>query len=387
MSYSETAKSTAMPDSAALIAEANRCVACGLCLPTCPTYAKTGSEADSPRGRVMLIRALAEQGLVVESAAALHLERCLGCRACEAVCPSGVRYGRLIDGGRWLLAEKGRAPTGAERWVPGLLSQQTLLHLFQRMCFRQRYDALGRERGEVALFLGCAARIVDVATLRAAIFVLCRLGYTVHVPAAQGCCGAIYQHRGDEGQAARLADQNVAAFRGLPEMPVLFAATGCGASLVEFGRYGDPGAAFAARARDVVSFIADADGWADQSIVALAETIAVHEPCSSRNVLRTAEALYRVVDRIPQARIVALLGNETCCGSAGLYSLRQPEIAGRLRDDKMRAIRGAAPRYLVSSNVGCALWLRSGIRKEPMEVEVLHPVTLLARQMGFDGKC
>lgn len=392
--------------------EANRCVACGLCLPSCPTYRKTESEADSPRGRVMLMRALFDGSLPAEPGLVTHLDRCLACRTCEAVCPSGVKYGELIDAGRAELARGGHRPRGAARWLPALLSSPPLLGLNARLRFRACYPAQGERRGAVALFLGCASQLADAETLRASIYLLTRLGYEVRVPRGQGCCGAMHQHGGDPARAETLARQNITAFdplsldgRGMgrgcaatdtapkspapdpahpgrgESLPILFSASGCGASLVEYGRHGEAGEAFARRATDIVSFLVQASGWDGLDIAPLAETIAVHEPCSARNVLRNAADVYRLLECIPGAHIQPLPGNDQCCGAAGLYFLSQPQLARALLADKVQAVRAQSPRLVVSTNYGCARWLASGLGE--LERRIVHPVVLLARQAGW----
>jgi glycolate oxidase iron-sulfur subunit len=382
----------------ALAAEANRCVACGLCLPHCPTYLKTESEADSPRGRVMMMRGLFEGALSPTVGLLTHLDRCLVCRSCEAVCPSSVEYGRLIDGARAQLTGGGHRASGIAGWLPGVLTLPLLLEPIGHLRFRRHYSAQGRRRGSVALFLGCLARIADARTLRAAIFLLTRLGYEVQVPRAQACCGAMHQHDGDPTRAETLAQTNLAAFAaaapdgsGHPEkqldMPIVFAASGCGTSLVEYGRYGAPGEAFARRAVDVVGFLAQAEGWESLDPKPLDARLFVHEPCSTRNVLRNGADTYRLLKRIPQVELEALPGNEQCCGAAGLYFLKQPEMAARLRADKMQAMRTSGAVHVVSSNYGCAHWLRKGLRQEGLDAEVTHPVLLLAKQLGFNGTC
>ncbi|MEJ5211238.1 MAG: (Fe-S)-binding protein [Burkholderiales bacterium] len=373
-----------------LLAEAGRCVACGLCLPHCPTYRKLESEADSPRGRVMLARALAEGVIGPEPALVAHLDRCLACRACEAVCPAGVRYGEIIDGARALLVEKGSPPRGPARWLPGLLTSPLLLAP-AGWRFRSVYPARGEPQGTVWLFLGCVARLADAETLRAAIFLLTRLGFEVRVPRSQTCCGAMHQHGGDPARAALAARRNIGVFgeadRQGAKAPILFCASGCGASLVEYGRHGEAGAAFARRATDVVSFLARAPGWERLAPTRCDETVAVHEPCSSRNVLANAADVYALLKRIPGLRAVPLPGNDQCCGAAGLYFLRQPTLARRLRADKMPAAGDRPPRLWVSTNFGCARWLAFGLREAGHAVKVLHPVVLVARQLGFTGTC
>jgi glycolate oxidase iron-sulfur subunit len=412
--HSQTIQSAGTKSS---LEEANRCVACGLCLPSCPTYRKTESEADSPRGRVMLMRGLFDGSLSAGPGLASHLDRCLACRTCEAVCPSGVEYGELIDGARQILAAAGHRPAAAARWLPGVLASSFILDLAGRFRFRARYPAQGAQRGAVSLFLGCVGRLADAETLRAAIFVLTRLGYEVHVPRGQGCCGAMHQHGGDLARAEGLARRNIAAFhvpsplageggkegaaaridaaaspspgpshQGRGEaVPILFAASGCGASLVEYGRHGETGRQFAERATDVVSFLAHCPGWEALNIAPLTGTVAVHEPCSARNVLRNASDTYGLLERIPEARVVPLAGNDQCCGAAGLYFLAQPELAARLREDKLLALSSLSPPIVVSTNYGCARWLGAGAAHRGLQVRVLHPVVLLARQLGWRG--
>lgn len=362
----------------------------------------------------MLMRGMFEGALAVEPNLVEHLDRCLACRTCEAVCPSGVKYGELIDGARAELARAGHRPRGVARWLPGVLASPLLLDLAGRLRFREHYPARGKLRGAVSLFLGCASRLADAETLRAAIFVLNRLGYEVHVPRGQGCCGAMHRHGGDLARTEELARRNVTAFDSLSldgrgwvavntvpkspspspshqgrgeEMPILFSASGCGASLVEYDCYGEPGKAFSQRATDIVSFLAQAQGWETLDIAPLPETIAVHEPCSARNVLGNAADSYRLLERIPEARVAALPGNDQCCGSAGMYHLGQPRMAGLLRADKMAAARMSDARYVVSTNYGCVRWLTQGQREAGLVFEVLHPVALLAKQMGFTGTC
>lgn len=374
------------------VEEANRCVACGLCLPACPTYRKLQSEADSPRGRVMLMRVLLDGTLSAEQGVVTHLDRCLTCRSCEAACPSGVKYGALIDSARASLVRNGRRRSGLARWLPGMLSSPALLGLSGRLRFRASYPARRDRCGVVSLFLGCATQLADAETLRASIFVLTQLGYQVNVPRDQGCCGAIHQHEGELDRARALASANIAAFgkpisadlHDLP--PVLFSASGCGASLVEYGGYSKDGAELARRSMDIVTFLSNAQGWEVTNLVALDETILVHEPCSARNVLRNAADCHSLLSRIPQARIVPLPGNDQCCGAGGLYFMQQPEMATALQADKINAVRDSGARYLVSTNYGCARWITKGLRSSGQDVEVIHPVSLLAMQMGYSGR-
>jgi glycolate oxidase iron-sulfur subunit len=445
--------------------EASRCVACGLCLPHCPTYRLTLSEADSPRGRIALIGGATTGRIPINERFALHMDRCLTCRACESVCPNQVRFGPLMDAARTMLesprngfpGEQARRRSGMRKWIerefiarPARLDAlRPLLRLYQnsglqkwlrrsRLLHGTRLAALENQlpfidkppassgplnggkwreiypasmrstqpRREIGLFLGCVARLTDVATLNAAIFVLNRLGYTVHVPDTQTCCGALHQHSGDRITSEKLALENVAAFNGLNLEAILSTASGCGVQLAEYGlspfsqtsslrsHAGDDGTGslppggpvlkkLSAKVMDISAFLAAAEGWDEVTLAPLPHKIAVHEPCTLRNVLRGSNHVYSLLARIPGAMVTPLAGNDQCCGAAGTYFIDQPEMAAALLDAKMSAIKASGARYLATSNVGCAMQMGAALRETGSEIEVVHPVMLIARQMGI----
>src|SRR5690606_652566 len=270
--------------------DADACVKCGLCLPHCPTYALHQHEGDSPRGRIALMQGLAEGRLPPQGNTVGHLDGCLVCRACETVCPAEVPYGRLIDAGRSGLWRSGHRPGLLWRLLAffrrtpkrihvmeyglALVHRAGLIRLLRRLRLGRRlagfvpragvaprsgvYTAAGKRRGAVMLFLGCIARALDASVLHASIRVLNQMGYDVHVPADQGCCGAMEAHAGDTANAARLGEANIRIFEG--EEEVLAAATGCGVVLREYGARGhQPDIAgaehFGHRVHDVMDFI------------------------------------------------------------------------------------------------------------------------------------
>lgn len=432
--------------------EASQCVSCGLCVPHCPSYRVTLSEADSPRGRIALMSGVATGRIPMNPRFALHMDRCLTCRACEAVCPNHVRFGQLIDDAREMLTSspsdaQGNNPgvrvsrfrrwmereliaqpvridalrpllrfyqrSGLQKWVrkSGVLGKTKLALLEAQVPFIDKprssswsavYPAVGKCRGEVGLFLGCVARVADVTTLDATLFVLNQLGYTVHMPSAQTCCGALYRHRGDVDAAVQLERQNVQAFAGLDLSAIITTASGCGAQLSEYSSFsgwqrttrppavglqagGEITKRWLPKVLDISEFLVGAEGWDEIKPQPLPYKILVHEPCTLRNVLRASAYAYKLLERIPETRVAPLAGNDQCCGAAGTYFLDQPEISAALLEDKVTSLKAEPARYLATSNVGCALHIAAGLRQAGLGIEVIHPVALIARQMGMQS--
>lgn len=378
------------------ISEADRCVSCGLCLPSCPTYRKTFSEADSPRGRIALMRGVMKDEIPLNARFIEHIDLCLDCRACERVCPNHVAYDAILRAmraplesakkpGFWtgrlrrlslaLVADPGSLTrlgrfymkSGVGKFLPGRLKRLDALLPRGQPDFPEKeiYPAAGEEKGEVGLFLGCVARLADSLALNAAIHVLNRLGYTVLVPKKQTCCGALHARHGEE--AGALTEANLRAFSGIDV--ILGTSSACTAELSSI---------FHGRIFDISRFLADAQGWEKVEIAPFEGKIAVHDPCSLRNVLKGEGHVYRLLERIPGAVVTPLGGNDQCCGSAGSYFLSQPEMAKALMDDKMKAMEASGADLVATSNVGCAMSLRAEFGN------VMHPVVILAYRMGFE---
>jgi len=410
-----------------ILRDADLCVKCGLCLPYCPTYGVANQEGESPRGRIALAQGLAEGRLAPSPALQAHLASCLACRVCESVCPSRVPYGRVIDAARadlaglqrpglfrrilrWLATEGVVSHPGATRALLGSLSfvrplvgrtlgagvlgrgGARLARYWPAPGRLQRwatyYPAPGRDRGKVALFLGCVARLLDGQALVDSIRVLNGLGYGVHVPAGQGCCGAIHLHDGAPEAGRCLAEANVAVFAGLDVEAVITAASGCGATLAEYGGWPGLGDAWRAEATalagqvtDISQFLAWLSWPEDISLEPLRARVAVHDPCTLRNVMRQRDGPYRLLGRIPGIELVELPDNARCCGSAGTHLLTHPRLTDSLAAAKVTALASLDARILVTSNVGCALHLRAQLQAAGRTTEVLHPVSLLARQL------
>lgn len=381
-----------------------------------------------------MISGVASQRIPMNARFTEHIDRCLTCRACEVVCPNHVAYGRLIDGARVMVSTLSTSELAQgvvarkKSWLRDVLEKvfidksarldrlRPFIYFFQKIGVQERllrsalvrgtklglllsklplirfprhewqeiYPAVGAQRGEVALFLGCIARLIDTETNLSAIFVLNRLGYTVHVPTAQTCCGALYQHSGRMTAAAQLNQQNKQAFADLKLDAIISTASGCGAHLAECcAQYRTEN--FSAPIVDINKFLVEQD-WNEVKIKPLPEKVAVHDPCSLRNVMQASNYPYQLLAHIPGIELAELAGNNQCCGAAGTYFLDQPEIAEALLNEKMTAWDGVEAHCLVTSNIGCSFHLASGLgslKQRGEKIELLHPVTLLARQMGI----
>lgn len=387
-----------------LIIEADRCVACGLCLPYCPTYQKTGSEADSPRGRIQLMRAVAQDILPNNDRFKAHIDLCLSCRSCESACPNNVQYGKLADITRALLIPKKSwqyslaKPLIASRnvqyivgnllWLSQLLKLKSWLTRmlpvmeklgsitrptqWKKTYYAQKSKNLQQPHKTVQLFLGCASNTFDQQTLKATMFVCQQLGIDVIVAPSQSCCGSIARQMGDADTAQALTLTNQQAFD--PHTPIISVASGCSAGLKDYLPNHN--------VLDIHTFLADCD-WSQVHIAPANITIHVQDPCSLRNTLNGAKAVYTLLSRIPQARVLPLAHNAQCCGGAGAYMLTQPEMANMLLQDKVTSIKENDVAILATANIGCALHIAHGLREQNQYVTVLHPMTIIAKQMGF----
>ncbi|MFO8154459.1 MAG: (Fe-S)-binding protein [Pseudomonadota bacterium] len=399
------------------LADADRCVKCGLCLPHCPTYRLAEEEAESPRGRIALLQGLVTGALPLTERTREHLDNCLLCRACERACPADVPYGALMDAGRALYSAR-HPHRRAIRWRNQLLTHPrplataaTLAWLAQRgglmwlaragrltTLFRvedaaallpplehprvwpRHVPARGEERGRVFLFLGCVARHTDARALRLALRVLPALGFAVDIPAGQRCCGAMDAHAGLVERASTLAAENRALFPA--GATVVHLATACGAQLRE--TLADPVSGAAPAAVELTRFLADAD-WPREPATLSGpggEPLQVrgHLPCSARNALRDSTAIADLMARLPGVEYAELPGNDRCCGASGTYMLDHPETARALRADKVAAADGD---QLLTTNPGCALHLGSGLRERRGGPTVSHPVELVARALNL----
>lgn len=388
-----------------LLRETDRCVKCGLCLPHCPTYLKLSNEADSPRGRIALIQAVLCEELRPTPGLRAHLDRCLGCRACEIACPSGVAYGDLIDGIRARIRQDHKQSLAdLKPWLLNILSNRTrlrkishllpslrgsrLLHFGQKLVpARTRqllkvatllpdnaaepalYPAKQPTGKSLQLFIGCVSSKADYPAIHAAIQVLTRLGFAVEIPARQTCCGALHRHNGFVERAQQMCEQNRLQTETSRAEALITLASACHLELSEHEASRLP-------VESITDFLLKqiSSFQSHLKLTPLAARVAVHIPCSARRD-RTIELLKRV----PQLEVFTLPDNHLCCGAAGSYLLSQPKLSNEFGEDKLALLKSTTPDILVTSNTGCSIQFQLQIQQAKLPIEVLHPIELINR--------
>jgi glycolate oxidase iron-sulfur subunit len=369
------------------------CVSCGLCLPHCPTFRVTGEEGLSPRGRISAMRAVHLDGAEAGDQFVEFMETCVQCRGCEPACPSGVPFGRLMEGTRITLAGEHRMTPRWQRLayrVLGhhrtLLAGSTLLAAAQRLHLVPRRAGLSRlplRRGlrpaatgdDVWLFTGCVMDAWLRGTHRATAAVLTRIGTTYRVPqdrAGAACCGALHVHAGLHDEAAALARKVIGSMPG--DAPIVVNSAGCGAALKDYGHLlGTPEAAlFSSRVVDVHEYVAPRAHMLRPA--RRLGPIIVQDPCHLRHVQRVLAPVRTVLAEIGD--VVELDDDGLCCGAGGAYSALEPKLAGDIRDRKVAAIGRAGGGVVASANPGCAMHLAA------VGITVRHPMDLVAQAIG-----
>jgi glycolate oxidase iron-sulfur subunit len=373
------------------------CVSCGLCLAYCPTYRVTGEESASPRGRIAVMRAV-QEGAPMDDAFTRFMDLCVQCRACEVACPSGVPFGRLMEGARSALVTEagyqpwwrraGYAVLGHHRLLVALttvaaVGQRARLvprRIAERLALPRlplRQPPLRPSGSDVWLFTGC---VMDAwqrhvhADVKA---VIEATGAGVALPGRGGdCCGALHVHAGLTDPARRLARAVVASMPG--GAPILVDSAGCGAALKDYGHLlGTPeAAAFAARVLDVHEWLAERTDRLPSLAAGRARLgpVAIQDPCHLRQVQRAHQPVRTVL--APYADAVELDDEGLCCGAGGAYSALHPEMAGSIRDRKLAAVARSGARVVVSANPGCSLWLAAA------GLDVRHPMEVVAEAIG-----
>ncbi len=415
----------------------NQCVHCGLCLAYCPTFSVLGTEMDSPRGRIFLVKSLAEGRMSLSDSTVRHLSLCLDCRACETVCPAGVPYGQLIEaakaeierqrpGGpvrrifRWLnfglllghprllaLAASGARlyqasglqrlarRSGLIRRLPGTLPAwdallPTVPSKAERAAPPRLTPAEGPRRARVALLTGCVQSVVFGAHNRATARVLAKNGCDVVVPDGQGCCGALNAHGGDHARALAMARSTIDTFEAAGVEAVIVNTSGCGAHMKAYGHLLADDPAYAARAKrfvasvqDLAEFLAREPLRGPLSPVPL--TCTYHDPCHVVHGQKIKSEPRQLLAQIPGLRLVELAESDWCCGSAGIYNLTQPEMATRLLHRKVGHVLATQAEAVVTANPGCILQIQAGLSAHDAKVNVLHLVEILDRAYGGHG--
>ncbi len=383
------------------------CVHCGFCLQACPTFLATGDEADGPRGRIELMRGL-ERGTLTADDPTLttHLDRCLGCRGCEPVCPSGVGYGHGLEAARERLAAARGVPPlvrttlallttagparviyalaralratgipalfagwGRMRFAMGMLAATGAGWRASGQAGRVAAPASPPARQPALLFRGCVMDGLFSHVHDATIRTLAVNGYAVEEVPAQVCCGALHAHAGLADDARALARANIAAF-GDGDAPIVVNSAGCGAQLKG---YGDT--AFAARVRDVTELLAAAGPLPG---AAIGGRVAYDPPCHLLHAQRIADPPLRVLAAVPGLEVLTLPDAAQCCGGAGMYTLVEPALSRAVLAPKLEALRAAAPDAVATGNPGCVMQIGAGLRAAGLSYPVVHPVELLA---------
>ena len=410
---------------------ARACIHCGMCLEACPTYLLTRLETESPRGRIHLMQQLAEGRAEPTPGLLVHLDRCLACRACEAVCPSGVRYGELIENARTAI-EPGRA---ARRSAPAALARRALLALFrdparlegvaglaalyeraglrallhrtglvdrlppglrrlERLAptlTRARYErpaSVASPRARVALLLGCVMRVAYGDVHTAAARVLARAGVAVVDAPDQACCGALHAHAGAHDDALALARRNIAAFEAAAVDAIVVDAAGCGAHMKGYGHllahdpaWRERAAAFSAKVRDVTEYLATLDTLPPAR---LAARVTYQEPCHLAHAQRIRTQPRALLARVDGLQLVEMAESDVCCGSAGSYNLTQPELSDALALRKADAIAATGADIVASANPGCMLQVAAALDARGRHTPVLHVVEILDRAIAAE---
>jgi glycolate oxidase iron-sulfur subunit len=407
------------PDEAPNDADLSRCVHCGLCVNACPTYAITGLEAESPRGRIALAKGVGDGIISLTAAVQGHWELCLQCRACETACPSGVPYGRIMEHAR---AQLDAAPVTGK--VTRRMRKLVLRNIVARRSFLSPAlacirlfansglrSALQRSRivpvpariraleaqlphhqgrpyhpgqplarpvnevGRAVLFTGCIMGELFGNVHRATARVLAKHGIRCESPTPQGCCGALSAHDGDLSFARKLARENIAAFELAGEVPIVVNSAGCGAAMKEYGellngdtRWHERAKRFSARVRDLSELLVEQGTEVPATFEA---RVTYQDPCHLVHAQKVREQP-RTLLRTTGCELVETAGSDMCCGAAGLYGLVQPAMSASLRSRKADQFRIHQPEVIVTANPGCHMQYEAAIREAGIDARVLH---------------
>ena len=409
----------AHPDQFLDEAKSLACIHCGLCLSSCPTYLETGNENDSPRGRIYLMRAVQEGRLSLGDTAVEHIDLCLGCRACEAACPSGVQYGALLETTREhiekkysrsifqnflrrvaiervfpfpermelaLMPARALKAIGADKWLPKFLREALALipeKLSSEPLPEISSASTAGRCSRVGFIRGCVMSVMFAETNANSVKLLNSAGYDVHTPPGQGCCGALYAHSGNLERARECARHNIAEFERLNLDAIIINAAGCGSTLKEYGhllhddlQWAARAARFSAKVKDLTEVLPIAN-WRLE--IGNCKLVTYHDACHLAHPQRITKEPRNLIKAVMGSNFVELLESDVCCGSAGSYNLTEPEMAERLQRRKVENILKTGAEVVVTTNPGCILQIRAGLNKAGAgQVRVLHLADFLA---------
>ncbi len=385
-----------------------KCVHCGFCLQACPTYLETGLEAESPRGRIALMKAVNEGRLDMTPTVIGHWDMCLQCRACELACPSGVEYGKIMEATRAQVEQQTKRPiiertarsigyktllaspvklrmagtalklykktgvraiarsTGLLKLLPGdaVMADEYLPELSKKFFVAkgQVYAARGVRKAKVAMLAGCVMALTHAETLEATVRVLTRNGLEVRLTGGQGCCGALNTHAGEPDSAIEMAKKNIDSFLSMNPDAIVSASAGCGAAMKDYaellrdeGEYAERAGRVAALTRDIHELLVEYDFEAPTGRLDI--TVTYQDPCHLLNAQRITDAPRQILNSIPGLELVELGEPAICCGSAGTYSLTQREMSARLGKRKARNVIATGAEIVATGNPGCAMQL------------------------------
>lgn len=379
----------------------DQCVLCGMCSAVCPTYQLNGVEMESPRGRISIIQHYADLSSTPSKHALDHIGHCTGCNQCQSICPSLVPFEKLIDQFKYQHADQNSffmrfflklatKPRGFNRFksiaklyknstLPRLIrypavlrhAHQLLNHIHDVKQTQTERLTTEKHKASVGLFIGCTEQLLDQQTLNDTLQVLAYFDVQVIAPEEQFCCGALHQHNGHPDTANHLSQKNEKLFSQHKIKQVLFCASGCGRQLkqsktdIEF--------------IDVLTFISPYLASHPASFKPLDKEIYIHDSCSSHS-LKTNHITTQLLKKIPSIQLKNISSN-SCCGAGGSNHLFYPELAKELIADKIQQIKQTPPKFLVSDNIGCSLHFKKQLAASGIDVEVIHPISLIARQL------
>ena len=382
------------------LSDTDLCVMCGMCLPHCPTYQIYQTETESPRGRIALMQSIDQHKIKADSAALKHIDHCLGCLNCESICPSGVPYGKLIDEFRDQYSDLIKKPLFSKFILNQLKKNNGIARLSQvasKPLIRQTLELSGKltgipsgfisenspdfadfyptdstSKGQVSIFAGCTGKINDHQTLTASLMLINQLGFDVLLPQQAACCGAIHQHNGQQQTASELLSHTKTQLLQHKSSVILFLSPACGAFLSQLKN---------TKILDIRTFL---DEQLQQQALRFStptKAIVLHESCSQRNHLKLTSANRKLLAHIPDIKILTSSQPSLCCGAGGLQSINYPEQAKQLAEKKYQSFDFTHSNLLISDNIGCSLHMKSAFSAYNSDIEILHPVSLLARQL------